>query len=107
MWVRSVTPWLAAFVTVLLTTFATEAVAQSQPSPAPPWMKDLPRTPVAKSAARVVKTRDGQYASVPVPRPAPHHAAAATPAAPITVPPEAARAFALAAAQVRVVSADE
>ncbi len=105
--VRIVLPGIAAVACVLLNTPATNAVAQTQPSPAPLMLNEKVHTPVAKSAARVVKTRDGQYTSVPLPRPAPRHPAAVAKYAPVLVPPEAAQAFASAAAQVRVVTADE
>ena len=105
--VRIVLPGIAAVAYVVLNAPGTNAVAQTQPSPAPLMLNDKAHTPVAKSAARVVKTRDGQYTSVPLPRPAPRHPATVAKYAPVAVPPEAAQAFASAAAQVRVVTADE
>ncbi len=82
-----------------------QTVAQTKPK-AGPLAAASKRTPSAVSAARVVKTGEGTYASVPLPRPAPRQTQSAPPA-PVAVPPEAAQAFASAAAQVRVVTAEE
>jgi hypothetical protein len=84
-----------------------QSETQSQPAGAPLQLRKFQRRPVASTAARAVKTRDGGYAQVSHTRrtkPQP----AAVEAKPADLPADAAQAFALhAAAQVRVVSPDE
>ena len=79
---------------------------QAQPAGAPLQLKKFQRRPVASAAARAVKTRDGQYAQVPLARRA--KPPATVEAKPAELPADAAQAFAsLAASHVRVVSPGE